>query len=479
MNRPNIVLIFPDQWRGDCLSSQGHPGVRTPHVDTLAYEGVTFTHAYSPAPTCIASRACLATGQTASTCGRLGYRDGVPWTYDQTLMHCLAEAGYQTINVGKTHFFPQEEKLGFEISRLYDPQRHTPGFLSEYHRWLAEKTGGCIRDTAHDFSNNTWVPLPWTADEHLHPTNWTARTALEEVAQRDPDRPLFLQIGFHRPHPPYDPPWSYFARYQHRELPPVPVGDWAIEHAAHPVDAMAGLRGELPREVQDDSRRAYYAAINHIDDQIGRLLYGLRQSGIYDRSWIIFASDHGEMLGDHHMRHKIVPFEGSAKIPLIIKPPAGKGFRRGESCDVPVTLTDLMPTLLKLGGATVPDGVEALSLAPLLCPGHSALPGRSFIHGEHAPVWQFLTDGREKYIWNSSSGGEWFFDLTEDPRELCDLAAEGRADSRIAVWRQRLIEHLSTPDRLADGLSDGKQLIAGTTTPPVRPQLLERRFSTP
>jgi arylsulfatase A-like enzyme len=465
-------LIFPDQWRGDCLSSQGHPVVRTPHVDTLAYEGVTFTHAYSPAPTCIASRACLATGQTASTCGRLGYQDGVPWTYDQTLMHCLADAGYQTINVGKTHFFPQEEKLGFEISRLYDPQRHTPGFLSEYHRWLAEKTGGCIRDTAHDFSNNTWVPLPWTYDDYLHPTNWTADTAIEELERRDTERPVFLQIGFHRPHPPYDPPWTYYARYQHRELPPVPVGDWARAHAGNPVDAWAGTRGELSPEVQDDSRRAYYAAINHIDDQIGKIMFWLRRSKLYEDTWIIFTSDHGEMLGNHHMRHKIVPLEGSARIPLVVKPPASSGCQTGVTCDAPVTLTDLMPTLLEEAGVEIPDKVEAPSLSPLLR-GSKTLPGRAWIHGEHAPCWQYMTDGREKYIWNSVTGVEQFFDLQNDPQELHDLAGEGKQPECLATWRQRLVAHLATPERIGDGLSDGKRLLSGVALPSVRPGLLE------
>lgn len=473
MTNPNIILIFPDQWRGDCLSSAGHPVVRTPFVDALALEGTTFDSAYSPAPTCIPARACLATGMTPSGCGRLGYQDGVPWRYSQTLMHCLSDGGYQTINVGKTHFYPQGLNLGFEVNRSYETQGHLdPSFESDYHRWLRNETGDRIHDTAIDHANNTWVPLPWPYDEYLHPTNWTADTAIAELKTRDQSRPFFLQIGFHRPHPPYDPPWHYFAQYQHRQLPPIPVGDWAEEFGRRPANAWAGTSGSLPADVQDDSRRAYYAAINHIDHQIGKVLHWLKQSKIYDNTYIIFCSDHGEMLGDHNRRHKIVPAEGSARVPLVVKPPKSDDLPSGERCDEPVTITDLMPTILQEAGVDIPGHVEALSLAPLLKDPSAGLE-REYIHGEHAGVWQFVTDGKEKFFWNSMSGEEFFFDLKNDPQELHNLAKSNENTERLQLWRHRLIEVLSTPERKPDGLSDGKQLITGVQTPKVRPELLE------
>lgn len=473
MTQPNIILIFPDQWRGDCLGADGHPVVRTPWVDTLALEGLRFTAAYTPAPTCVPARACLATGKSPSGCGRLGYKDGVPWRYENTLMHGLRDHGYQTINVGKTHFFPQKAHLGFEINRLYDPQRTVnPDFESDYHVWLRNETGGNIQDPAHEFSNNTWVPLPWTHDEYLHPTNWTTNTAIRELKNRDEERPFFLQLGYHRPHPPYDPPWPYFAQYQHRELPPVPIGDWAESLAERPADAWAGTSGSLPPDVQDDSRRAYYAAITHVDHQIGKFMYWLKQNKLYADTWIFFVSDHGEMLGDHHRRHKIVPHEGSARIPLVVKPPTDGEWPTGQTCETPVALHDLMPTLLETAGAPIPEGVEALSLARLLRDPSASLE-RSFLHGEHAPQWQFLTDGREKYIWNSVAGEEQFFDLRTDPQELRNLAASKEQTERVRPWRERLIEILSAPERKADGLSDGKRLIPGVRTPVVRDELLQ------
>ena len=393
MNKPNFIFLFPDQWRGDCISAHGHPVVRTPFIDSLSYDGVSFTSAYSPAPTCIASRVSLLTGKTPSACGRLGYMDCVPWEYENTLIECLHNNGYQTINVGKTHFFPQRANLGFEINRLYDPQRHTdPEFESDYHIWLRNETKGRIRDTAHDFSNNTWVPLPWTYDEYLHPSNWTADTTIKELKSRDKNRPFFIQIGFHRPHPPYDPPWHYFARYQHRELPPVPIGDWAENNGRNPAEAHAGMDGYLAPDVQDDSRRAYYASCTHVDHQIGKIIYYLKQNKLYGNTCIIFASDHGEMLGDHYKRHKIVPFEGSARIPFIIKPPEAMEFAVGRCCKEAITLTDLMPTILEQGGITIPDSVEAVSVNTLLKDPSASLQ-RAYIHGEHAPCWQFVTDG--------------------------------------------------------------------------------------
>ena len=469
MARPNIILIFPDQWRADCLSIAGHSVVRTPFVDTLAQQGVRFTSAYTPSPTCIPARASLLTGQSPALCGRQGYRDKVPWTFDDTFVTRLNEAGYQTINVGKTHFYPQGVSLGFEVNRGYEPQYLDNGYESDYHKWLRETTGGRVQDTARTHSNNTWVPMPWPYEEYLHPTNWTVDTALEALTRRDASRPCFVQVGLHRPHPPYDPPWPYYAAFQHRELPPIPVGDWAEEWADRPVDANSGTAGKLPDDVQNDSRRAYFAEINHLDHQIGKLTYALKRLGMADNTWLIFVSDHGEMLGDHHRRHKIGAWEGSAAIPLIVCPPPGSAeWGRGAECGTPVTLTDLAPTILEVAEASVPDGMDSRSLAPLLRADPPADFGREFVHGEHAPAMHFVTDGCEKLIWNSFEGGVHFFDLSADPEETRDRSEDPAYADRVELWKRRLAETLAAPHRREDGLSDGERLIPGTRLPPVR-----------
>jgi len=471
--RPNFLLLFPDQWRGDCLGSLGHPVVETPFLDQLASDGVTFTAAYSPCPSCIATRACLVTGQTPSTYGRLGYRDGVPWRYPVTLMTHLRDGGYQTLCAGKTHFYPQRAALGFDEMRTYDPQDIDGGYRSDYDVWLAGRTGGAVRDTAGTYSNNSWLALPWGGDESLHPNVWTVDAAIELLQRRDPTRPFFLQVGFHRPHPPIDPPQRYFDAFASRALLPVPVGDWAAEFDVPVTDVEGAWRGHLPDSVLDRSRRGYYAQIAHLDHQIGRLLWWLRKRRWLDETFVIFTSDHGEMLGDHHLFRKTVPFEGSAKAPLIVRPPRGAEGPRGAACARPATHCDLMPTVLEAAGLPVPADVEGASLLPLLA--GRDLPWREFVHGEHTGQhgWQFVTDGREKFIWESRSGREWFFDLSTDPGERKDLSADPAAAGRVAAWRRRLVEVLAA--RPGDGLSDGERLIPGKVLPAVRPELLERR----
>ena len=187
MDRPNIILIFTDQWRGDFLGSLGHK-VKTPFLDQLAGEGITYTSAYCATPSCIPARASLLTGMSGSSCNRIGYMDGIPWRYPVTMQGVFKSSGYRTINVGKTHYYPRREGQGFEANRLYDPQNWIDGGKSDYHKWLDEETGGKVIDPADSMDNNGFCYIPWTYDNYLHPTEWTADTAIEEIKKTDKER---------------------------------------------------------------------------------------------------------------------------------------------------------------------------------------------------------------------------------------------------------------------------------------------------
>jgi len=462
--KPNVVLIFTDQWRGDCLEFLGHSVVETPFLNEMASEGITFNSAYAAAPSCIPARACLATGQTPYTCGRLGYEDKVPWNYKNTMMEVLRNNGYQTMNVGKTHFYPQRVNLGFEINRLYDPQRLDEGFKSDYHIWLERMSNGKVKDTAVEWDNNSWVTFPWTGGDELHPTSWTAQMGKEVLEHRDPTRPFFLQLSFHRPHPPYDPPQYYFDMYKDKELSELPIGNWAEEYGEK-IEKTTSWKGKLTKEKCDRMKRGYYASISHIDAQIGRFIHWLKGKGLYDNTYLIFLSDHGELLGDHYMYRKISPWEGSAKIPLIIKPPININCKRGVVEDFPTTHMDIMPTILEELGISIPEKVEGVSLSPII-KGENLID-RSYIHGEHTGYgkqgWQFVTDGKSKFIWDSYSGKEWYFDLTKDPSEERNLIGVNEYDENISVWRKRLVDILAL--RPEHGLSDGTKLISGKRLP--------------
>ncbi|MBT3375785.1 MAG: arylsulfatase [Lentisphaerae bacterium] len=465
--RPNILFIFPDQWRFDCLSALGHPVVETPNLDQLAHEGTLFTSAYTPAPTCIPARAALATGMSPSTCGRLGYRDGVPWPYD-TFMQRLRDGGYHTMCAGKTHFWPARARLGFEELQLYEMLYQDMEHPSDYHVWLRRQVGDLVRDGGEELDSNACLAAPWTHDENLHPSSWTVTAAIELLERRDPTRPFFMQLGFHRPHPPYDPPLAWFERFGDCELPPVPVGDWAEEFAV-PVKRIDPDRGVLPPRVLDRSRRAYYAQMAYIDFQIGRMVRYLKGRRLLDSTWVVFCSDHGEQLGDHHLYRKTTPFEGSAHVPLIVKPPQGSGLPTGTRISAVTTLQDLAATFLDLGQADAPEGLEGRSLVPHL---RTEAPSwREFIHGEHTPGWQFVTDGKEKLVWRSTDDRRWFFDLEEDPSELRNLIGDPAYAERVTLWEQRLVGVLA--QRPQDGLTDGTSLAGGHSVPAVRPWLQE------
>lgn len=161
---------------------------------------------------------------------------------------------------------------------------------------------------------------------------------------------------------------------------------------------------------------------------------------------IVFASDHGELMGDHHYFRKVLPYEGSARIPLIVCDPGGKlGLKRGIRPDPVVELRDLMPTLLDAAGAPLPAQVQGCSVLPL-CRREQDVPWRSFLHGEHAfghLSTHYVTDGFEKYIWFSQTGREQFFDLRQDPQETTDLIGQPERRECVSAWRQRLIDSLA------------------------------------
>jgi len=203
----------------------------------------------------------------------------------------------------------------------------------------------------------------------------------------------------------------------------------------------------------------YYALMTHIDHQIGRFGEAVGEDGsAADTAWL-FAADHGEMMGDHNCFRKALPYEGSARVPFVLRAPGRFDLAAGSEPAAPVELRDIMPTLLDVAGVKIPASVEGESVLPL-ARGASA-EWREHIHGEHA--WgalsnHFVTDGREKYIWFSQDGREQLFDLLADPQELHNLSADRARAPRLEHWRGVLARELAGRE---EGYSDGGRLIAG------------------
>ena len=459
--RPSILLIMTDQQRGDCLSIDGHPCLMTPNMDSIAGAGVRFRRAYTSCPSCIAARRSLLSGQFPSTHGMVGYHDGIEWDAPPTLPQVLRDSGYETALVGRSmHQHPDRKRYGYDTMTIH-------GWESDYTDWLlrhAPEAGGLF---GSGIMHCDWTAHPWPLDDYLHQTNWTTERALEFLHKHDPSCPFFLTVSYLAPHPPLLPPAFYMDRYLDMDLPDPVIGDWAEPPENGGLgDGVAPTRVDLRGEALRSARAAYYGMINHVDDQIRRLLNPLLGvDGFTDGNTIVvFASDHGEFLGDHYLWQKFLPHEGSARIPLLIRAPERFGLKTRSVVNEAVCLEDVMPTLLEMTGIPVPDTVEGKSLLPLMQGEKPAW--RDFLPIEHAPFHQSLTDGHEKFVWYAEDGREQFFDLDKDPDELHDFTRDpGQAD-RIAVWRRRLVERLAGRP---EGQSDGERLIPGRRYVPAMP----------
>jgi len=452
MDKPNIIVIMTDQQRGDCLGIDGHPVLLTPNMDSIGGEGARFSRAYSTCPVCVPARRSFLSGQFPSTHGALS-NVGNEWDAPPTLPGVLSRAGYHTFWAGRSmHQSPPWKRYGFDHMVVSDHRAY-----DDYDEWMSRRQpdgGGGYYGTG--VMHTDWTARPWHMDEACHKTNWTVNEALKFLRKRDPSCPFFLVVSFVAPHPPLVPPAFYMERYLRMDLPEPVIGDWAVPppNDGRGVEVSA-VNVKLQGEVLRSCRAGYYGLINHVDDQIRRILNPVTALKKED-AIVIFTSDHGEMLGDHYLWRKSLPYEGSARIPLLVRAPRRFGLKEGIVIDEPVGLEDIMPTILDMAGVPIPETVEGRSLLPLMR-GEEA-GWREWLHIENAPTHHTLTDGKEKYIWFVKDGREQFFDLDSDPMECRDLSRDPEAGPRVSSWRERLVEVLK--DR-PEGFSDGKRLIPG------------------
>jgi len=458
-DKPNILLLLGEQHRGDCLSSDGHPVLLTPNMDSIGGNGTRFTNAYSTCPVCVPARRSLISGQFPASHGAFS-NCNTEWDIDETLGLVLRDNGYQTAWIGRSmHQAPVRKRFGFEEVVLLD-HRCDDDYDEFLRRNMPEGGGGYW---GSGVMHNDWTARAFHLPEELHTTNWTIYEAQRFLDRRDPTRPFCMVVSFVASHPPLVPPAFYLERYLRTGVPNPVIGDWAESPANGGIgDGVSVRKVDLKNEALLSARAGYYGLINHLDDEIRRLMNGIQRGVPLGNTVIIYTADHGEMLGDHHFWAKSVPYQGSVRIPMLISAPGGYGFKKGQVIDRPVGLEDIMPTVLDLVDIPIPDTVEGNSLVALLKGENDEW--REYLHLEHANLHHTLTDGKEKYIWFTNDGREQFFDISKDPHELHDLISESGKADRIEEWRQRMVFELR--DR-SEGFSDGEKLIAGRPYPAV------------
>jgi choline-sulfatase len=440
MTAPNIVLITTDQQRFDAAGGRGPSFLRTPHFDDLRRQGITFASAYASCPVCVPSRLTIMTGKNPQTHGMTG--NGVTSDFigrENTLPTLLRDAGYQTAAIGKMHFGPQRTRHGFDEMILPD----------DYYRHM-NRRGYDVQPMRHGLGQNELYPGMATVPESLTLTSWIAEQCVEYIRERrDPGLPFFLWCSFSKPHPPLDPPEPYYSMYRDSPIPDPIESDWSRdENAPH---AFVRARQAWSLDLIDPSvlraaRAAYYGLITQIDYNMGRVFAALQDRNLFHNTLVVYASDHGEYLGDHRTGSKVFFHEPSAHVPLVVRLPKNGSDRcAGSVVSTAVSLADLLPTLVQAGGGHVPadvDGTDLIALARQSDPAPRYIEG---IHGGNIvtgapPAYLALTDGRWKYIWYPEGPSEQLFDLETDPREEINLAGEPDAADAKNALKTRLLE---------------------------------------
>ncbi len=484
--RPNFIVIHTDQMRADCVGISGRrEGLYTPNLDSIAYQGARFTSAYSTCPVCIPQRLSLLTGQKAEHHGVMDNL-GIPYLpLETTLPTEMGRGGYQTALVGRTmHTYPFTHPYGFEYYKPGDitSDRKDADFFYHYlHEELPRDADDYL---ANGTALNSRVAAPFQLEERFHHTTWTTNRALEFLDTRDSSRPFMLFVGYMEPHTPLNPPAEYFHRYYDRNHVDAPyIADYDVKPISNgdTTSCYVNLQGEELRTAQ----AGYYGCISHMDVQIGRILERLVWM---PNTYVIFTSDHGEMLGDHYCMHKSRSWQGAVHIPFLI---FGPGIRGAQVLEQPVGWHDIMPTILGLAGLPIPDSVDGENLADLLRGKEAAADGlRKYIHGEcvhlnymryggyeaqqhegnlmDEPGSHYVTDGKIKYIWYPGSGREQLFDLENDYGELRDLSREPDRHGELEIWRNRMAKELSARP---EGFVKEGRLISGTKTMRIQPHM--------
>jgi len=431
MGQPNILWICTDQQRFDTLGCYGNSFVRTPNVDRLAGEGVLFEQCYSQSPICTPSRAGFLTGRYPRTTRCCQNGQSIP--ADEVLItRLLAAAGYDCGLSGKLHISACHYELDQPSERRIDDGygefhwSHHPGpdwAANEYIQWLTER--GVAYETPR-LEGSRQVRTGMRAEHHQ--TTWCAQKAIDFMeARAGGGEPWLFSVNIFDPHHPFDPPAEFLAPY-HDRLDEIPLPNYVEgELADKPRHQRTG--GYLGNPLSDRDHRltraAYWAMIDLIDAQVGRMLDALDRTGQRERTLVIFTSDHGEMLGDHGRYLKGCYFyDPAVRVPLVVSWPGV--IDPGGRCPALVELIDLAPTILDACGQDRPAGMQARSLWPMLTGAAGLDRHREDVYceflwpapedAERPPATMVRTDRHKIVVMHNDDTGE-LYDLADDPTE--------------------------------------------------------------
>lgn len=435
-----------DQHRADCLGAAGNEFIRTPNLDRLAARGVLLRRCFTNSPVCAPARIALASGLHPGRLGALGNDAYLPRS-TRTYYQRLRDEGYRVGCVGKLdlakpdpyngRFGDRPCSFGWGFThpcecegKMHAGQgfSHPKGPLGPYNFYLKQK--GLLQKFCQDYDARAAAGWAYEGrwDSVLETEDWEdcyiGRQAARWIRDIPDDFPWHYFVSFVGPHDPFDPPVEYADRWRDAPVPEaIPAN-----RQGRPLCVQKSMR-DYDSEIVAVTRRQYYAEIECIDDQIGLILGALEDRGQLDNTYIIFASDHGEMLGDHGRYTKSVMYEGALAVPLIA---AGPGIEGGRVSEALVELIDVNATICELAGLPPQERIDARSFAPLLL-------GRTKTHRDCAfselRGRTALRTDRYKYISNVNDIPE-LYDLQEDPDELTNIA--GAHPDVLAAMRGKM-----------------------------------------
>ena len=471
--KANLVLIMCDQMRYNCTGFAGNQAARTPTLDRMACEGLRFENAYCASPICSPARASWLTGlyphghgqqlnynpHDRDRCGGRMRRDVV------TLGDALNRAGYRCGLVGPWHLGDDEiPQHGFDAMwQSYGYQDVKTDAYSQYLQrqdmldaYQADAHQSFFRRLTQGDSPVTVAGIPV---EHQR-TTWAVNRGIDFIKTQA--EPFFLFLSIKDPHPPILPPQELLADFPWQQMPV--LQNWH--------DSLEGK----PRSLRENKRRAaqqcgykglqkvtahYLALIAHIDNQLERLFATLQERQFSDNTLVVFFSDHGEMLGEHGLFAKCVMYEGSVRVPMLLRWPGR--IPPGSAISAPLAGVDLMPTLLDLLGVRLNDKVHGRSLAGPILEGSEPSPADVFAviptlqaidrrPTDNCPTTEqeltgtvMIRRGCWKYIWHRGDTDE-LYDLRADPDEMENLARQSDQKHRVEELRARIRERLDKPE---------------------------------
>ena len=433
--RPNILLILPDQMRASAMGCDGNADVRTPHIDRLAAEGIRFKRTYANVPVCCPARAILMTGTYPHVNGMIA--NDLRLREEQvTIAEILAGAGYRTGFVGKWHLDGGRRDPGFVPP---GPRRQGFGFWAAYECHHNHFAPTYFRDT------------PDIITVHQFEPEASCDFAVEFLKSQPADQPFFLTVQMGPPHDPYGAPEEYMRQYfPERITPPKnwrPGSETRPAQAGRPKAAGAAFNRNVPLGGLEEIA-AYYAAITAVDDQVGRLMTTLSETGLDTNTIVLFTSDHGDMLGSHGLRRKRKPYDESARVPGIMRWPAR--IPKGRIVETLFSHVDMAPTLVALAGLPVPANMQGTDLSRVARGETTAGPDAVLLQifvpfnpDQVARPWRGIVTNRHTYARFEQE--PWvLFDRERDPGEMQNLIADpGHADlqrdldQRLAALMQR------------------------------------------